>query len=495
MNPQRCDAFLYAHSIGDVKVMAPLLLKFRSTFGRKAYLVVSGGQFSPCEKAAEALGWNPSQCKDRRFKVFDLEVGTIHKGFSETPIVQEVSASMRGLMKIHSPSLLITVSNLPSAVADALKLARSQAGTNTTLVQIPPSSFKHSLWIATVPPASLSFWREMRIQINIITQNRADSLQRLLQSLTNAHYVGDTIDISFNMDVAVDSRTLYVIDSFNWPHGQKIVRRRIIRGGLIRAVSESWYPASDNDFGLLLEDDIEVSPYYYMWLKYATLQYYYNPNVHLPELNAIALYTPRVVEVVKERPHWNATDFFSAVHPNTPYLHQLPCSWGALFMPKRWREFYKYMGMRFTEDAKANPVQIPKSRTNGWQASWKKFLIDMMYLRGYVTLYPNFPNQTSFSTNHMERGAHIGAATNNLKHDPMDFIVPLLQEDFFPLLPNSKLPPASKLPVINLFNQAASLRGLKAAGAKLGQDVLECKVTEVVMADDKTGEPLNCRTF
>lgn len=111
-----------------------------------------------------------------------------------------------------------------------------------------------------------------------------------------------------------------------------------------------------------------------MWLKYATLQYYYNPNVHLPELNAIALYTPRVVEVVKERPHWNATDFFSAVHPNTPYLHQLPCSWGALFMPKRWREFYKYMGMRFTEDAKANPVQIPKSRTNGWQvSSWDIF--------------------------------------------------------------------------------------------------------------------------
>lgn len=127
------------------------------------------------------------------------------------------------------------------------------------------------------------------------------------------------------------------------------------------------YPASDDDFGLLLEDDIEVSPYYYMWLKYALLQYYYNPNVHLPELNAIALYTPRVVEVVKERPHWNATDFFSAVHPNTPYLHQLPCSWGALFMPKKWREFYKYMGMRYTEDAKTNPVQIPKSRTNGWQ--------------------------------------------------------------------------------------------------------------------------------
>ncbi len=129
------------------------------------------------------------------------------------------------------------------------------------------------------------------------------------------------------------------------------------------------YPASDDDFGLLLEDDIEVSPFYYMWLKYAVLSYHYDPTVQLPELNSIALYTPRVVEVVRERPHWNATNFFKLIHPNMPYLHQLPCSWGALFFPKHWRQFYKYMGTRFTEDAKENPVQIPRSRTNGWQVS------------------------------------------------------------------------------------------------------------------------------
>jgi hypothetical protein len=80
----------------------------------------------------------------------------------------------------------------------------------------------------------------MRIQINIITQNRATSMMRLLQSLSDSHYLGDTIDISFNMDSAVDSPTLKLIDSFDWPYGQKIVRRRIIQGGLIRAVSESW---------------------------------------------------------------------------------------------------------------------------------------------------------------------------------------------------------------------------------------------------------------
>ena len=72
------------------------------------------------------------------------------------------------------------------------------------------------------------------------------------------------------------------------------------------------------------------------------------------------------------------------------------------------------------------------------QASWKKFLIDLMYLRGQVTLYPNFPNQTSFSTNHMEPGAHIAASDNVVKHNKDDFEVPLLQVRFsnFPSTPN-----------------------------------------------------------
>ncbi|KAH9318540.1 hypothetical protein KI387_020309, partial [Taxus chinensis] len=148
-----------------------------------------------------------------------------------------------------------------------------------------------------------------------------------------AYYVGADIVITFNMDSAVDAETLSTVDRFVWPHGKKNIRRRIIRVGLIRAISECWYPSSDDDFGLLLEDDIEVSPFYYMWLKYVLLAYHYDPQVSLPELNAIALYTPRVIEVVKERPKWNATEAFKAVHPNAPYLHRLPCSCGFLFFP------------------------------------------------------------------------------------------------------------------------------------------------------------------
>ncbi|CAL5020118.1 unnamed protein product [Urochloa decumbens] len=496
MHPQKVDALFYAHSLGEVRALAPLLERFRTTPGRKAYLVVSGGGHCPCEEAATVLKWPKVVCRDRRFKIFDLGIGALSgPSRSEVPVLQAVYASMRGIVMMHNPSVVVALDDVDDKVKQALRMAADAAVNRTALVLLPRASVSKVLWMATLKPASLPNWNRMRISVNIITQNRASSLLRLLTSLRSAYYLGDEVPISFNMDSRVDASTLKVVSSFDWPHGPKTLRRRIIQGGLIRAVSESWYPASDDDYGLLLEDDIEVSPYYYLWVKYALLAYRYDPTISLPELSSISLYTPRLVEVVKERPKWNATAFFGKVHPNTPYLHQLPCSWGAVFFPKHWREFYAYMAARFTEDAKKNPVQIPRSRTNGWQASWKKFLIDMMYLRGYVSLYPNFPNQTSFSTNHMEPGAHISAKDNVLKHDKTDFEVPLVADDFSKLLPQGKMPPASKLPVINLFNQAVSLKGLKAAGAKLGQDVLTCANKELVAVDYITGLPTNCTAF
>ncbi|WOL18076.1 hypothetical protein Cni_G26869 [Canna indica] len=496
MHPQKIDALFYAHSPDEVRVLAPLLEKFRTTVGRKAYIVVSGGSFCSCEEAVSVLRWPKNVCKERRFKIFDLEVGAISNvSNSEVPVVQAVYSSLKGLLKIHNPSLLISVDNIDQNVKNALKMATEGSANSTALVLLPRPAVPKVLWMADLRPTALPNWNRMRIAVNIITQNRVSSLQRLLRSLQNAYYLGDEVRISFNMDSKVDEATLKLVGSFQWPHGPKIIRRRIIQGGLIRAVSESWYPSSDDEFGLLLEDDIEVSPYYYLWIKYALLAYHYDPQISLPELSSISLYTPRIVEVVKERPKWNATEFFKKIHPNTPYLHQLPCSWGAVFFPKHWREFYAYMNSRFTEDAKQNPVQIPKSRTNGWQASWKKFLIDMMYLRGYVSLYPNFPEQSSFSTNHMEPGAHISAKDNVLKHNKEDFEVPLMKDDFTRLLPSGKMPPASRLPVLNLFNQAVSLKGLKAAGAKLGQDVISCKEAEVVAVDHGTGLPKSCAKF
>ena len=123
-------------------------------------------------------------------------------------------------------------------------------------------------------------------------------------------------------------------------------------------------------------------------------------------------------------------------------------------------------------------VLIPGSAVNEWSTSWKKFMMELSHLRGYTLLYPNLPNQTSFSTNHLEAGEHIGAKANKLKHNPIDFTVPLVRDpDVLRALWWSEgggwvggaaglrpLPPLHELPVLNHFSERSSQEALFAQG-------------------------------
>lgn len=156
MYPQKIDALFYAHSVDEVHVLAPLLEKFRSTVGKKAYIVVSGGKFCPCEDAASALKWPKLVCKERRFKIFDLAVGALSDlSKSEVPVVQAVFSSMRGLIKIHNPSVVITAADVDSHVKKALKMATEANSNATTLILLPRPSVPKVLWMADLRSTAL----------------------------------------------------------------------------------------------------------------------------------------------------------------------------------------------------------------------------------------------------------------------------------------------------------------------------------------------------
>lgn len=63
--------------------------------------------------------------------------------------------------------------------------------------------------------------------------------------------------------------------SLNWTHGSLFLHHRVIQGGLLPAIVESWYPRSNDSYGLLLEDDVELSPLFYAWAKMSLLRYRY----------------------------------------------------------------------------------------------------------------------------------------------------------------------------------------------------------------------------
>ena len=93
-----------------------------------------------------------------------------------------------------------------------------------------------------------------------------------------------------------------------------------------------------------------------------------------------------------------------------------------------------------------------------------------------MILYPNFYNQTSFSTNHLEVGEHVGGKSNKLKHRPIDFTVPLLTD--FKMLRQlwiagggsgdgtlAPLAPLKSLPTLDLFSESTTQEALVSKGA------------------------------
>lgn len=158
MNPQRIDALFYAHTADQAKALSPLLEKFRSVAGKKAYVAIPGGRFCACSDAAAALGWPPVVCRERRFKLLDLGLGKLSGdgSDSEVPVVQGVYASVKGLVRIHNPSVVIAVDDIDSNVKKALKMASETNGNQTTLVLLPRSSVSKVLWMADLRPAALS---------------------------------------------------------------------------------------------------------------------------------------------------------------------------------------------------------------------------------------------------------------------------------------------------------------------------------------------------
>jgi len=184
--------------------------------------------------------------------------------------------------------VIISLTAEDKFTASLLLSVRDSGHGACTVVQLPRDDLIYSDWMGAL---SLTEWKSIlfqfdyeatltlidwnipSVQISIITNNRPHSLLRLLHSLENARYFGDTLDLRVNMEDSADPITKQLAADLQWEHGTVFVHHRIAHGGLLIAVVESWYPRSNNSYGLILEDDVEVSPLFYAWLKLGLLRY------------------------------------------------------------------------------------------------------------------------------------------------------------------------------------------------------------------------------
>ncbi|KAI8136914.1 hypothetical protein BJV82DRAFT_526174 [Fennellomyces sp. T-0311] len=357
--------------------------------------------------------------------------------------------------------------------------AMIQAEDDIVAIGLPAEDVRHALWIADLPMDALRHWNDVDLDVVVITDRRPHSLSRLLQSASRAHYLGDSVNLKIHLEQSSDRVTRMLVNGFTWPHGKKTMRHRIRKGGLMPAIVESWYPSSDDNYAVLLEDDIEVSPYYYVWAKYSILRYRYSDESREARqfLYGISLYSPRHLELLPQgrRPFDPVEAIGTDYDSRIPYLTQIPCSWGAVYFPEHWREFHGYLTSRM-EDVRQDQllnITVPGSRSERWKKSWKKYFIELVYLRSYVMLYPNFQLFESFSTNHLEFGTHVRSSRT---HAIDQFLVPLMQRDtILSQLPGQQLPIFADLPVLDLWGQRQTLDGLEEIASNWHKNVSSCK--------------------
>jgi len=79
------------------------------------------------------------------------------------------------------------------------------------------------------------------------------------------------VHMKINLDQAADKKTRQMVAYFHWTSGAIHVQQQFISAGLLPTVVEVWYPHNNDLYGVLLEDDIKVSPLFYVWIKVAIL--------------------------------------------------------------------------------------------------------------------------------------------------------------------------------------------------------------------------------
>ena len=288
-----------------------------------------------------------------------------------------------------------------------------------TTFSMPYDDFENFIWVQSLDFVELAGWKQLKIDITVVTTCRMYSLQQLLADVQEAYYFGDEIDLHIAVEGGGSNYCVELLNSFVWSHGRKNVHRRIQRSAGPQVAIPEAITFGQADFQVLLEDDVRVSNQYYAWLKFVTLQM--RTRVRARRLFSVSLYTPRVVETGETARSRFQFESQYLRHGDV-FLFEVPCSWGAAFKKTSWSGMLKYFEMRLNHEI-TDTDWIKQSK---WLAgSWKKWLIELGYIEHWMTLYPYFENETSFSTNTLGVGVHIDKVNAEMRDN---YTVPLIND-------------------------------------------------------------------
>ena len=234
-------------------------------------------------------------------------------------------------------------------------------------------------------------------------------LRRLWQSLLNAHYFQCNVDVKIFVDRARDAETWQSVrlevQQMKWPHGKLNIILRSTHVGLVGNILSAWEPPNNHrERAIFLEDDVEVSPWFFYFLMQIDRR-----GIKLSpgsRMLGISLYRPKWNDI-----SWHNIKYAGLSNSSQPFfMMQLPCSWGAMYFPEEWNRFlrwHKTLEHAGAFDSHVDQMWLPRSMSNVWQVSWKKTLLRFMVEESVFMAYPS---SGSFSTSKAPVGENVATS-------------------------------------------------------------------------------------
>jgi len=238
-----------------------------------------------------------------------------------------------------------------------------------------------------------------RFAIIVIGYNRLLPIKRLANMLNMAVY-DEKIDLIFSIDRSDDESVINFANDFIWKYGDKIVRTFPERQGLKKHILKCGDYLYDYDAVIVLEDDVIVSKYFFMYTKASYEKYHNDMNIA-----GVSLYTHarNVISGESFIPAYNGFDTF---------FMQFAQSWGQVWFKKQWFDFVDWL--KRNEGTSLAADNFPQYISDWGASSWLKYHIKYCVDNNKFFVYPYI----SFSSCFSDEGEHTNKKSN-LLHVPL----------------------------------------------------------------------------
>lgn len=258
------------------------------------------------------------------------------------------------------------------------------------------------------------------ILLSVMTMNRPRSLERLIHSLDTAVYpTGSSVDLRVSIDRSfdghVDTETTRVLRSLEWTHGVLDVKIWPKKVGLFGQWIEAWpaeqYPEDMYKAVILLEDDLQVSPFYANWFVGAHEAY-----GNVSGVGAITGQRPNLVAAI------NGPSSVASQVPKgvKAFGYMLMATWSLSPKHSVWVDFRRWVTEKRAKDPNFIP-NVPGIVPNQWYEHfrtrgeednmWEMWFIRFTFEKNLHTVYPWIQEgQKTIVGNWMEAGLHFSGA-------------------------------------------------------------------------------------